>query len=147
VWRYCYLSSFRLQPTSGTIQATFPGWEPRHSLGFFPFSAIIITTWRTKLPNSPLLARRFSQPHGKSNADNNLQVYSTLQALPGFGLQSLTSKSIVYRFRLPTPAPLLTFHGFLPEPGYIPACNTTEVSLIAINQIPTPCPLKGWLPS
>lgn len=90
--RNCPPFSFRLRPTSRFNQALIPGWEPGTSKGFLPFSAITQPTRRTSFHSYALPVHRFSQPSDRSNADIGPQVYSTLQALLGSCLQSLTPK-------------------------------------------------------
>jgi hypothetical protein len=86
LFTYPLLGFSRLQ---GITEIPFPGWEPEHSLGFFPFSARVTSTRQTRFQ-----PRRFSSPGflnltTSPNADNNLQVYSTLQALLGSGSSEL----------------------------------------------------------
>jgi hypothetical protein len=115
----------------GLDQALSPGWEPGHSLGFFPFSAITISTRRMKLPSQTLPAPRFSQPLSRFlGANHGLSVYSTRLALVGSGpsepylrtiencfqppcfyaVTCLTWFPSVFRFALPLATPQRTIH-------------------------------------
>jgi hypothetical protein len=65
------------------IRALSSGWEPEHSLGFIPFSATVITTRQTSFQTHRSSSSGFLNLTTSPNANNNLQVYSTLQALLG----------------------------------------------------------------
>jgi len=74
-----------------------------------------------KTPILPLPVLRFSQPFNRFNATSDLQVYSTLQALRGFGLQSFTLRRSSYVVRIRAPSSLPALHDFLPLLADIPA--------------------------
>lgn len=65
------------------VRALFSGWEPEHFLGLIPFSATIITTRQTSFQAHRSSSPGFLNLTTSSNVDDNLQVYSTLQALLG----------------------------------------------------------------
>jgi len=108
-------------------------------LGFFPFQRQILGTWRTGLPSwrSPFLG--FLNLSTGSNALLNSQVYSTLQALLGFGLQSFTLRWSSYVFRTRAPSSLPAFHDFLPHLIDIPAyLHHGGLSVPAMHQTAAP---------
>jgi hypothetical protein len=79
LFTYPLLGFSRLQG----IRAPFSGWEPEHSLGLFPFSATVITTRQTSFQTHRSSSPGFLNLTTSSNVNDNLQVYSTLQALLG----------------------------------------------------------------
>jgi hypothetical protein len=132
--RNCCLSSYRLQPTSRFRPSTSPGWEPGHSLGFFPFQRYHHVTATNEVPtsNAPR-SQVFATSQQVFGANTGLPVYSTQLALVGSGpselylrtiqncLQSLGSFAVtclpwfpsVFRFALP----LATHHRGFPLPA------------------------------
>lgn len=86
----------------GLDQALSPGWEPGHSLGFVPFSAITISTRRMKLPLQTLPAHRFSQPFSRfHDVDHGSRVYSTPLALVGLRPSKFYLRTIENCFQSP----------------------------------------------
>lgn len=65
------------------IRAPLSGWEPEYSLGLIPFSAIVITTRQTSFQTHRSSSPGFLNLTTSSNVNDNMQVYSTLQALLG----------------------------------------------------------------
>jgi hypothetical protein len=90
-------------------------------LGFLPLQRPNPHDVTNRTPALPLPVPRFSQPFNRSYAALDLQVCSTLQALLGFGLQSLTLRRSSYVVRTRAPSSLPAFHDFLPLLADIPA--------------------------
>jgi hypothetical protein len=117
-------------------------------LGLLPFSANI-ARHASRLPPLLLPVHRFSQPPDRNDVCDNLQVYSTLQALLGFGLQR---SQPIRSGTVPSPWLLRrhpALHGFLPDV----ACGSRPpgrraTTLATTLQHPAPDRLlNGWLPS
>jgi len=68
---------------------TNTGWD-RRLPRFCPLQRHHRPTCKPSFQTRRILAHRFSQPPGRINVRNDLQVYSTPQALLGFGLQRLS---------------------------------------------------------
>lgn len=83
----------------------------------FPFSAITKPTRRTSFQTCRSPSPGFLNLSTGTCADTGLQVCSTLQALLGYGLQSLRilRSTTVTQLRASTLLP--TLHGFLPSDG------------------------------
>jgi len=93
----CFLSSWRLQPTTGYSHCAFTVLGTRELLRFFPFQRYNHHNVTNKISLLPLLAPRFSQPFSKSYADGDLRVYSTPLALPGLQSSELHFGTIIHR--------------------------------------------------
>jgi hypothetical protein len=124
------------------IAHPYTGWEPVPSW-VLPLTAPSSPDMRNRFPHLLLPVHRFSQPPDKNDVRSDLQVYSTPQALLGFGLQrSKPDRSgAVPSPRLLRRYPVL--HGFLP----CVACGSRPpghraITLVATLQHTAPCRLE-----
>lgn len=93
----CFLSSWRLQPTSGHSHCAFSVLGTRKLPRFLPSQRHDHHNVTNRIPLLPLPAPRFSQPFSRSYADGDSRVCSTPLALPGLQPTELDFETITHR--------------------------------------------------